>query len=98
MAEATFACYAEAAGTAAGGVPQSALPSFAAARVRDALGYRPWHPPRQASAVRSAAAAPRNLEGRVARAAAGIRHRWPGRVLYRLAPPALVARLKRHLG
>jgi hypothetical protein len=35
---------------------------------------------------------------RIARAAAGFRHKLPGRVLYRLAPAALVARLKRHLG
>jgi hypothetical protein len=75
---------------------QLSLPSFAAARVRDALGYLAWTPP--TIAPPAAAPAPRGFGGRIARAAVDIRHKLPGRVLYRLAPAALVERLKKHLG
>ena len=70
------------------------MPPLSSARVRDALGYRPWTPPRPWV---EEAAPPRGFGGRVARAAVGIRHQPAGRILYRLAPAALVARLKRHL-
>jgi glycosyltransferase involved in cell wall biosynthesis len=105
MTDAAFACYAAAIASAStGALPPSSQPSllsslhpFAAARVRDALGYRSWLPPPR-DAPESAVPAPRGIGMRIARAAAGIRHKLPGRVLYRLAPAALVARLKRHLG
>jgi len=105
MTDAAFACYAAAIIPASAEVPQPssppslqpALKSFPAARVRDALGYRPWRPsPRDAPQPATPAA--RGIGARIAQAAVGIRHRLPGRVLYRLAPAALVERLKRHLG
>ena len=46
----------------------------------------------------AAAPAQRGIAGTVARAAVAIRHKLPGRILYRLAPASLVERLKRHLG
>ena len=111
MTDATFACY----DVAVAGAPsialrnrersppesivQSSLPAFPAARVRDALGYRPWTPPRPAPMESAqAVAGPQGLSARIAHAAVGMRHRLPGRVLYRLAPAALVERLKKHLG
>jgi O-antigen biosynthesis protein len=98
MTEATLAQYDAAVAGAQTIPPRSDLhrlpPAFAAARVRDALGYRPWTPPRRP--VPASVSAP-GFGVRIARAAAGIRHKLPGRVLYRLAPAALVERLKRHL-
>jgi glycosyltransferase involved in cell wall biosynthesis len=99
MLDATFACY-----DAAVAVPRTSSPRpsvrpslqpFAAARVRDALVYRPWTPPPQAA---TPVAPPRGIGGRVAQAAVAIRHKLPGRILYRMAPASLVERLKRHLG
>jgi hypothetical protein len=92
MTDATFACYARAVAS----TPPAALQPFSAARVRDALGYRAWVPPRRALPVM--VPQPRGIGRRIAQAAAGIRHKLPGRVLYRLAPAALVERLKKHLG
>jgi hypothetical protein len=97
MTDAAFACYAAAIVPRSMNVQLSSLASFPTARVRDALGYRPWLPPAR-DAHLAPAAAPRGIGVRIARAAAGFRHKLPGRVLYRLAPAALVARLKRHLG
>jgi GT2 family glycosyltransferase/glycosyltransferase involved in cell wall biosynthesis len=102
MTAAAFACYAAAiAPTTTTDAPrpslQSSIRSFPAARVRDALGYRPWLPPPR-DAPGPDAQVSRGIGARIAHAAAGIRHKLPGRVLYRLAPAALVARLKRHLG
>jgi glycosyltransferase involved in cell wall biosynthesis len=91
MNEATFICYAEAVAAA----PRVSVRPLDPARVRDALGYQPWTPPVATSAP--AAPRPRGIGGRIAHAAAAIRHKLPGRVLYRLAPAALVQRLKRHL-
>ena len=96
MTDAVFACYATAVASAPTHALQPAVRPFSAVRVRDALGYRPWTPPPRLSAP--AAPAPRGLAGRVAQAALEIRHKLPGRILYRLAPAALVERLKRHLG
>ena len=101
MTDAAFACYAAAIAPGSTDAPppssQYSFPSFSAARVRDALGYRPWVPP-SPDAPLPAAEASRGIGARIAQAAAGIRHKLPGRVLYRLAPAALVERLKRHLG
>ena len=97
MTDVAFACYAAAIAPASTGARQSSLHHFAAARVRDALGYRPWLPPPR-DTPEPPAPTPRGIGMRIARAAAGIRHKLPGRVLYLLAPAALVARLKRHLG
>ena len=94
MTDATFACYA----VAVASTPPAALQPFSAARVRDALGYRAWVPPRRALPVTPPPPPPRGIGRRIAQAAAGIRHKLPGRVLYRLAPAALVERLKKHLG
>ena len=91
MTDATYACYA----AAVASTPADSVQPFPAARVRDALGYRRWSPP---SRMPAPIAPPRGFAGRIAHAAVGIRHRLPGRVLYRLAPAALVERLKRHLG
>ncbi len=101
MTDATFASYDAATQPAQGStMPRSArssssLTPFPAPRVRDALGYRPWLPPVLAS---PATQQPTGIGRRIAQAAAGMRHKLPGRVLYRLAPAALVERLKRHLG
>jgi glycosyltransferase involved in cell wall biosynthesis len=92
MIDATFACYA----AAVAATPPAAVQPFSAARVRDALGYRAWVPPGRALPV--IAPPPRGIGRRIAQAALGIRHKLPGRVLYRLAPAALVERLKKHLG
>jgi GT2 family glycosyltransferase/glycosyltransferase involved in cell wall biosynthesis len=96
MTDATFACYDTAVTTARSAPMPTAVPPFPPFRIRDALGYRPWAPP--GSSPRGAEPPHRGVTARIARAAAGIRHRLPGRVLYRLAPAALVERLKKHLG
>ena len=103
MTDATFACYDAATSSSQPSAPPSlssslplSLTPFSAARVRDALGYRPWTPPALESPP-----LPQQVPGmgrRIAQAAAGMRHKLPGRVLYRLAPASLVERLKRHLG
>jgi glycosyltransferase involved in cell wall biosynthesis len=95
MIDATFARYDAAVAVAPASLPRPSLRPFAAARVRDALGYRPWTPPPQAP---TPVAPPRGIGGRVAQAAVAIRHNLPGRILYRMAPASLVERLKRHLG
>jgi glycosyltransferase involved in cell wall biosynthesis len=89
MNDATIGCYAAAIAV----TPLISVQPLDPARVRDALGYRPWTPPPLAPAPPRA----HGIGGRIAHAAAGIRHKLPGRVLYRLAPAALVERLKRHL-
>ncbi len=110
MTDATFACYDMAvaaarsasmppARTSAGqSASESSLPRriapFNAVRVRDALGYRAWMPP---APDRMAVAPARGVGGRIAHAAVAIRHKLPGRILYRLAPASLVERLKQYL-
>ena len=95
MIDATFACYDAAVTDASTSSLRPSLRPFAPARVRDALGYRPWTPPPQAA---TPVAPARGIGGRVAQAAVAIRHKLPGRILYRMAPASLVERLKRHLG
>ena len=94
MTDATFALY-DTAGATRTGAPSSALRPFANSRVRDALGYEAWSPP--APIPPGPVATPQGVGARLAHAAVGIRHALPGRVLYRLAPAALVERLKKHL-
>lgn len=90
MADATFALYDAA--LAAHGDTTSPKP-LDPVRLRYALHYRAWHPP----AVDAAPAASPGLLSRVARAAARRRHTLAGRMLYRLAPSGMVARLRERL-
>ena len=76
---------------------------FGNRRVRDALGYRPWHPPAQsaggeAAGVPSPAEPPqRGLMARVARRALAMRSTPMGRVLYRMTPAPVIDALKSRL-
>ncbi len=70
---------------------------LAARRCLDALGYRPWLPVPLAAAMPAAGEASSDALGRVARAALRIRHTPTGRLLYTLAPKALVDALKARL-
>jgi len=107
MTDATFACYEAAVAAAQStsmrptGEPTSqsslrptSLQPFNAVRMRDALGYTAWTPP---APDRMAVASASGVGGRIAHAAAAIRHKLPGRILYRLAPASLVARLRQYL-
>ncbi len=71
-----------------------ALPPLAAGRVRHALHYAEWTPP---APDRPPVPASRSLLARLARAAARRRDTAAGRVLYRLAPGALVSALRARL-
>ena len=93
MTEATFARYDAAVASARSMQPPSLQP-LAAVRVRDALGYRAWTPPLPG---RIAVGPARGVGGRIAHAAVAIRHKLPGRILYRLAPASLVERLRQYL-
>jgi hypothetical protein len=80
-------------------------PRFSNERVRDALGYRPWHPlvdeadVAEPLAVESPAAElqPRGLMARVARRALAMRSTPMGRVLYRMTPAPVIDALKSRL-
>ena len=76
-----------------------AYPPLERARVRDALGYRPWTPPMTAPALTPAApiTEPQNLAARAAHAALAIRHTPLGRVLYRMTPRSVLEALKAQL-
>jgi hypothetical protein len=71
---------------------------IAAARCLEALHYTPWRPssPPSTQAEAETASADDAL-ARVARAALRIRHTLPGRLLYNLAPKALINTLKGRL-
>ena len=73
MADATFAVYDE----ALAGESEPAQKPFSRARIRDALGYRAWTPPRVVSAITQTdgAPAPGLLSTRLAHAALAIRRR-----------------------
>ena len=86
------------------------LPRLPRGQVRDALGYVEWRPPlpsvvadrkaAEASTTSGNGEAPLESHGagsRVAQAALAIRHTPVGRVLYRLAPRAVVNALKSRL-
>jgi hypothetical protein len=77
---------------------------FGNRRIRDALGYRPWHPPdvqpdaAEPSRVDAdAEMQPRGLMARVARRALAMRGTPMGRVLYRMTPAPLIDALKSRL-
>ena len=92
MTDSTCALYETArtgAGNGARGKP------FVPARVRHALGYRPWLPPPADAA--SMSAKPEGFVGRMARAAASRRHTFAGRMLFRLTPGPLLAALRARL-
>jgi GT2 family glycosyltransferase/glycosyltransferase involved in cell wall biosynthesis len=94
MTEATFALY-DAALVRAAEFARDAVQPLEPVRLRYALHYKAWQPP---AIVRVLApdATPGFLS-RVARAAARRRHTLAGRMLYRLAPSAVVARLRARL-
>jgi len=97
MADATFAVYEEALARSA---ERPAFEPFARARIRDALGYRAWTPPRVAVAVAQpdlAAPAPVPMSARLAHAALAIRHTLLGRTLYRVTPRPVLNALKARL-
>ena len=100
MVEATLAVYRD---TCQRGVPHRANAPIAVERCLEALDYSPWRPTPKPHAIDEpvaetpAAPAIRDTFARVATFALHIRHTLPGRVLYRLAPKALVAALKNHL-
>jgi hypothetical protein len=93
MADATIMLY--------DAVPMRARPEgarFAAARVRDAFGYRPWHPPAAAvSGADNGDALSSTFATSVARAALRMRHTALGRVAYRLAPFRMIEALRARL-
>jgi hypothetical protein len=89
MAAATLRLYdAAPARTPAGAVPLDR------ARVRDALGYQPWHPPAPSPAV---LAARRSVRTQLARLAMRMRRTETGQSLYRRLPVRLVDALKSRL-
>jgi O-antigen biosynthesis protein len=101
MAERTTRVYHQALPRADFLTPRAAarLP-IAAARCLEALGYRPWRPAAAASeppATAAEVAVKVDALARFARAALRIRHTTAGRVLYSLAPKALVNALKGRL-
>ena len=98
MADATFSLYEEAI-VAAG--THAKLRALARARIRDALGYRPWIPPGVAVPV-SQPGTPAILQSpsvttRVAQVALAIRHTIVGRTLYRVTPRPVLGALKARL-
>lgn len=90
MADATFALYEAARMRSAAAAPAQPL---APARLRHALGFRPWNPP-PAAALRTD---PDDLMARVTRAAVRGRHTLAGRTLVRLAPARVLAALRARL-
>jgi len=94
MAQATFSLY-DAAIAAADAGAREAMKPLEPARLRYALHYAAWSPP-PPDRVRPAPQKPRFLD-RLARAAAQRRNTAAGRVLFRLAPHAVVAALRERL-
>ena len=87
--------------------PGLAFAPLAAIRVRDALGYQPWHPPPIAQAklpaVASGGAVASYRPERggaatwIARTALAWRRTWPGKVLYAVTPRVVLEALKSRL-
>jgi hypothetical protein len=94
MAQATFAMY-ESALTRADRAAVARLAPLEPARLRYALDYVAWSPP-PPDRVRPHPARPRLID-RLARLAANRRHTVAGRLLFRLAPGAVVAALRARL-
>ena len=93
MAAATFALYETARQRARAA---SDLQAFAPQRVRDALGYAPWHPPTHPDASADTGGRADWLE-RVARLALKQRQSFAGRMLIRVTPAPLRAALRSRL-
>ncbi|MGE5171587.1 MAG: glycosyltransferase [Rudaea sp.] len=94
MTQATLAHYAKAI------VPRVAGSEavFTNERIRDALGYRPWHPPAiTAPATDVATAVPDGVLRRIARRALAMRRTPMGRLLYRVTPEPVIDALKARL-
>jgi O-antigen biosynthesis protein len=92
MAVATFALYE----AALERTQAATLTAFATERVRDALGYAPWHPPvPPGTGTQSRSGA--DWMGRVARLALGQRQTLAGRLLIRVTPAPLRAALRARL-
>ena len=99
MADATFSLYEQALAAAP---ERPALRPFSRARIRDALGYRPWAPPPTATPASDPAREPPSpalipLSTRFAHAALAIRHTLLGRTLYRVTPRPVLNALKSRL-
>jgi O-antigen biosynthesis protein len=98
MADATFAAYDEALADSRAKPAQKPL---SRARIRDALGYRPWMPQSAALMATSASSLPVQTSAgvvkHVAQAALAIRHTVLGRTLYRVMPQPVLDALKARL-
>jgi GT2 family glycosyltransferase/glycosyltransferase involved in cell wall biosynthesis len=94
MGRRTVSVYGDALRNAA---PAHVRPPIAAQRCLAGLGYVPWHLPEPEAAGTDAAMKSDDALARLANTALRIRHTWPGRLLYRLTPKALVAALKARL-
>jgi hypothetical protein len=94
MARATFDLY-EAAVAASDRAAIDNMKPLEPARLRYALGYAAWLPP-PPDRVRPLSARPRLID-RLARVAANRRYTMAGRLLFRLAPGAVVAALRARL-
>jgi GT2 family glycosyltransferase/glycosyltransferase involved in cell wall biosynthesis len=71
---------------------------FTNERIRDALGYRAWHPPSIPPAATGVAiAAPEGVLHRLARRALAMRRTPMGRLLYRVTPEPVIDALKARL-
>lgn len=101
MAEETLRCYESASGPGDAATARC----FTNRRVRDALGYSDWIPPRAAPAAVAAVAdaplaadlAPPGLMSRFARRALAMRGTAVGRVIYRMTPSPVIDALKARL-
>jgi hypothetical protein len=93
MTDATLAVYREAMGRAASAAPTTWI---SAARCLAALHYQPWRPPVEPAPQEDILKRPdqHGAIAGIARVALRIRHTLPGRMLYRLAPKALLEALK----
>lgn len=98
MAERTLALY-----DAVPSASRARTARFDRARVRDALGYRPWTAPAttlspsSTSMPADVAASTAGMATRIANLAVRWRHTLPGRVIYRLTPGHVVDALKARL-
>jgi hypothetical protein len=99
MTEATIAIWRDALSRAPAKSSTASLRAISAERCLGALHYAPWILPEPAAQPPAAPTVPKpnGALAVVARAALSIRHTFAGRVLYRLAPKPLVARLRQRL-
>jgi glycosyltransferase involved in cell wall biosynthesis len=94
MWDATSAHYAHAVDTMNA---RASFATFSNARVRDALGYRPWQPPPSPIEPAAEVVAPVTVWQRVAIGALAMRKTPMGRLLYRVTPQPLIHALKARL-